>query len=72
MIDTRNLVDKYKNLPVETIKEELSSHAKPLSIAIENIQHDFNIGSIVRTANAFNVESVHIIGKKHWNRRGAM
>jgi len=72
MIDTRNLVEKYKNLPVETIKEDLSSHAKPLSIAIENIQHDFNIGSIVRTANAFNVESVHIIGKKHWNRRGAM
>ena len=72
MIDTRNLVDKYKNLAVEKIKQDLASHSMPLSIAIENIQHDFNIGSIVRSANAFNVESVHIIGKKHWNRRGAM
>jgi len=72
MIDTRNLVDKYKNLEVEKIKQDLASCSMPLSIAIENIQHDFNIGSIVRSANAFNVESVHIIGKKHWNRRGAM
>jgi len=72
MKDTRNLIDKYKNLPVEDIKNDLALHSLPLAIAIENIQHDFNIGSIVRSANAFNISSVHIIGKKHWNRRGAM
>ena len=72
MIDTRNVLDKYKNMEVDAIKDDLASKSKPLSIAIENIEHDFNIGSIVRTANAFNVDSVHIIGKKHWNRRGAM
>jgi tRNA G18 (ribose-2'-O)-methylase SpoU len=70
--DTRNLVDKYKNLPVSDIKSKMKSQAFELHIAIENLQHDINIGSIVRSANAFNAGGVHIIGKKHWNRRGAM
>ena len=72
MIDTRNVIDKYKNMTVEDIRQNLQAKSMPVSIAIENIEHDFNIGSIVRSANAFNVSSVHIIGKKHWNRRGAM
>lgn len=70
--DTRNLIDELKGLEVETIKETLSNRAFELHIAIENLQHDFNIGSIVRTANAFNVGGVHIVGKRHWNKRGAM
>jgi tRNA G18 (ribose-2'-O)-methylase SpoU len=71
-VDTRNVEDQYRNWTVESIKYEMNSRAFPLHIAIENIQHDFNIGSIVRSANAFNVAGVHIIGKRHWNRRGAM
>ena len=70
--DTRNVIDEYRNWTVGAIKQDLSEKAFPLHIAIENIQHDFNIGSIVRSANAFNVAGVHIIGKRHWNRRGAM
>lgn len=70
--DSRNLVDKYKGQSVEDIAKDMKSRAFPLHIAIENLQHDFNIGSIVRSANAFNVAGVHIIGKRHWNRRGAM
>ncbi|GAC1391403.1 MAG: TrmH family RNA methyltransferase [Candidatus Saccharimonadales bacterium] len=70
--DTRNVVDKYRNWKIASIQHDLATSAFPLHIAIENYQHDFNIGSIVRSANAFNVSSVHIIGKKHWNRRGAM
>lgn len=70
--DTRNLVDAYKGMPTEDVKRQLSSTAFPLHIAIENLQHDINIGSIVRSANAFNVSSVHIVGKRHWNKRGAM
>ena len=46
MIDTRNVLDKYKNMEVDAIKDDLASKSKPLSIAIENIEHDFNIGSI--------------------------
>ena len=72
MEDARNLIDKYKGLTNEQIFAALSTHRTPLEIAIENVEHDFNIGSIVRTANSFNVNKVHIIGKKKYNRRGAM
>ena len=72
MEDTRNLIDRYKGLANEQIFATLSQTRTPLEIAIENVEHDFNIGSIVRTANSFNVKKVHIIGKKKYNRRGAM
>lgn len=72
MEDTRNLIDEYKGLPNEQIFDALSEKRTNLEIAIENVEHDFNIGSIVRTANSFNVSKVHIIGKKKYNRRGAM
>ncbi len=72
MEDTRNLIDEYKGLSNEQVFNELEKSRTPLEIAIENIEHDFNIGSIVRTANSFNVKKVHIIGKKKYNRRGAM
>lgn len=70
--DYRNVEDKYRYWTVEAIKQDMAKNAFDLEIAIENYQHDFNIGTIVRNANAFNVRAVHIIGKKHWNRRGAM
>ncbi len=72
MEDTRNLIDEYKGLKNEQVFDELEKKRLPLEIAIENVEHDFNIGSIVRTANSFNVQKVHIIGKKKYNRRGAM
>ncbi|MBR3253123.1 RNA methyltransferase [Candidatus Saccharibacteria bacterium] len=72
MEDTRNLIDEYKGLTNEQVFSELSKKRLPLEIAIENVEHDFNIGSIVRTANSFNMTKVHIIGKKKYNRRGAM
>lgn len=70
--DTRNLIDKYKGLSNEEIVADLDKTRIPLEIAIENLAHDFNIGTIVRNANAFNVARVHIIGKRKYNRRGAM
>ena len=72
MEDSRNLIDKFKGLENEQVKARLDQSRTPLEIAIENVEHDFNIGSIVRTANSFNVAKVHIIGKKKYNRRGAM
>lgn len=70
--DSRNVEDKYRYWTVEAIKADLNTKRVDLHIAIENWQHDLNIGTIVRNANAFNIEAVHIIGKRHWNRRGAM
>jgi tRNA G18 (ribose-2'-O)-methylase SpoU len=70
--DRRNVLDKYRYWKVAAIVAELDTKRHKLQIAIENWQHDLNIGSIVRTANAFNVSAVHIIGKRDWNRRGAM
>lgn len=72
MEDRRNLIDEYKGMSNEQIFSTLAGKRTPLEIAIENVEHDFNIGSIVRTANSFNVSKVHIIGKKKYNRRGAM
>lgn len=70
--DRRNVEDKYRYWSVEAIKADLDAKRVDLHVAIENWQHDINIGTIVRNANAFNVAAVHIIGKRHWNRRGAM
>ena len=72
MEDSRNLIDEYKGKSNEQVFDALDKKRTPLEIAIENVEHDFNIGSIVRTANSFNVKKVHIIGKKKYNRRGAM
>jgi tRNA G18 (ribose-2'-O)-methylase SpoU len=70
--DRRNVLDGYRYWTVEAIKSDLDTKRHPVHVAIENWQHDSNIGTIVRSANAFNVAGVHIIGKRHWNRRGAM
>ncbi len=70
--DRRNVVDKYRNWPVDAIRGDLDQTRVELEIAIENLQRDFNMGTIVRTANAFNVQKVHIIGSRQWNKRGAM
>lgn len=70
--DRRNVEDKYRYWTVDAIKADLDTKRVDLHVAIENWQHDINIGTIVRNANAFNVAAVHIIGKRHWNRRGAM
>lgn len=70
--DRRNVVDRYRYWRHEAIIADLDRTRFPLHIAIENWEHDFNIGSIVRTANAFNVAAFHIVGRRRWNRRGAM
>lgn len=70
--DTRNLMDEYKGLPNEEVLFRLDQKRTSLEVAIENLSHDFNIGTIVRNANAFNVSKVHILGKRKYNRRGAM
>ena len=71
-MDTRNLVDKYKGMANEDIVADLDKSRVPVEVAIENLGHDFNIGTVVRNANAFNLARVHIIGKRKYNRRGAM
>ena len=70
--DRRNVVDKYRYWSMEAIIADLDTRRHDFHVAIENWQHDLNIGTVVRTANAFLAKEVHIIGKKRWNRRGAM
>ena len=70
--DRRNVEDRFRYWKLSEIVAELDRHRHPLHVAIQNWEHDFNIGSMVRTANAFNVAGVHIIGRRRWNRRGAM
>jgi len=72
MQDSRNVVDKYKGIPIETIVSDLDAHGIELEIAVENLSRDFNMGTIIRSANAFGVRHVHVIGSRQWNKRGAM
>ncbi|MGB5112483.1 MAG: RNA methyltransferase [Mycobacterium sp.] len=70
--DTRNVVDAYRYWTREAIIADIDRRRHPLHIAIENFGNDANIGAVVRTANAFAVDTVHIVGRRRWNRRGAM
>jgi len=70
--DRRNVEDRYRYWRHDAIVADLDTRRHPLHVAVENWGHDFNIGSVIRTANAFNVAAFHIVGRRRWNRRGAM
>jgi tRNA G18 (ribose-2'-O)-methylase SpoU len=70
--DRRNVIDRFRYWSMDAIVADLDTRRHPFHVAIENWQHDMNIGSIVRSANAFLAAEVHIVGKRRWNRRGAM
>ncbi|GAB2978319.1 RNA methyltransferase [Amycolatopsis acidiphila] len=70
--DRRNVVDAYRYWRREAIVADVDRRRHPFHVAIENFQHDHNIGTVVRTANAFAAAAVHIVGRRRWNRRGAM
>jgi tRNA G18 (ribose-2'-O)-methylase SpoU len=70
--DRRNVVDRYRYWTVEAIVADLDTRRHPFAVAIENWRHDLNIGTVVRTANAFLAREVIIVGRRRWNRRGAM
>ncbi|QWW19315.1 TrmH family RNA methyltransferase [Schaalia sp. 19OD2882] len=70
--DRRNVEDRYRYWTMDAIRADIARRALPFEVAVENLGHDFNIGSIVRTANALGAGRVHIVGRRRWNRRGAM
>jgi tRNA G18 (ribose-2'-O)-methylase SpoU len=70
--DRRNVVDRYRYWRVEAIAADLDRRRHPFHVAVENWTHDLNIGTVVRNANAFLAQAVHIVGRRRWNRRGAM
>lgn len=70
--DRRNVVDRYRYWRLEAIVADLDTRRHDFHVAIENWQHDLNIGTVVRNANAFLAAEVHIVGRRRWNRRGAM
>lgn len=70
--DQRNVVDAYRYWRREAVVADIDARRHPLHVAIENFHSDANIGTVVRTANAFAVHTVHIVGRRRWNRRGAM
>ncbi len=70
--DRRNVADRYRYWRMDAIRADLAATARPFHVAIENWRHDMNIGTVVRCANAFGARAVHVVGRRHWNRRGAM
>lgn len=72
MTDSRNVTDEFKGKDHDDIVMSLDERGVNLEIAIENLERDFNMGTIVRSANAFGVRTVHVVGRRQWNKRGAM
>ncbi len=70
--DTRNVVDEFKGMAIEDIATALDARGVKLEIAIENLERDFNMGTIVRSANALGIRTIHVVGRRQWNKRGAM
>ncbi len=70
--DRRNVLDRYRYWSLEAVRADLAARAHPVHVAAENLGHDLNLGSLVRTANAMGVAGVHVVGRRRWNRRGAM
>jgi tRNA G18 (ribose-2'-O)-methylase SpoU len=70
--DRRNVADRYRYWTLDAVRADLAGRRHGFHVAVENWTHDFNIGSVVRTANAFNAAAVHVVGRRRWNRRGAM
>ena len=70
--DRRNVTDRYRYWTNQAIVDDLDTRRHPFHVAVENWQHDMNIGTVVRNANAFMATGVHIVGRRRWNRRGAM
>ncbi|MGB7818171.1 MAG: TrmH family RNA methyltransferase [Ornithinibacter sp.] len=70
--DRRNVADRFRYWHTEAVVADLDTRRHPFHVAVENWGHDFNIGSVIRTANAFNAAAFHIVGRRRWNRRGAM
>ncbi|HWB77246.1 MAG TPA: TrmH family RNA methyltransferase [Nannocystaceae bacterium] len=70
--DRRNVIDRFRYWTTDAIVAELDAHRHPFHVAVENWTRDANIGAIVRSANAFAAAAVHVVGRRKWNRRGAM
>lgn len=70
--DSRNVIDEFKGMSEADIKRQLDERGVKTEIAIENTLRDYNMGSIVRSANAFGIRRIHIVGRRQWNKRGAM
>src|SRR5262245_59244602 len=70
--DRRNVVDRYRCWRHEAIVADLDLRRHDFHVAIENWQHNLNIGTVVRNANAFLAAEVHVVGRRRCNRRGGM
>ncbi len=63
-----NVIDAYKGLSVETIKQQNIEKSFPYAVLLNNFSGDFNISSAMRNANAFGAREVFYIGNRKYNR----
>lgn len=68
----RNVTDFYKEWDEEAIRSDLAQKAAPAVAICMNLTHDFNKGSVLRALNAFNLQELWLVGRGHWDRRGAV
>lgn len=72
MEDTRNVTDYYKYWTTEAIKADLRTKCHNFSALVVNTIGDFNLGSVIRNANAFTAREVIVYGRKKFDKRGAV
>lgn len=71
-LDKRNIVDKYKYWNHDAIIADLDLSRNNFSVLCTNIIGDFNIGTVIRNANAFLASEVIIYGSRRYDRRGTV
>jgi tRNA G18 (ribose-2'-O)-methylase SpoU len=69
-LDTRNVQDRFKHWTTDLIKETVKKESLPFSVLMQQLESDFNIGSVFRSANGFGASEVYYYGKKRYDRRG--
>lgn len=72
MLDKRNVLDKFKGWTEDLIRDEISKEVFPYAVLMENLIGDFNIGTVIRSANALGASKVYYTGNRKWDRRGAV
>jgi len=67
-----NVDDRFTGWSVDLIKRDIKSTSHPFSVLMENFVGDFNIGSVLRSANGLNAKEMFYYGNRHWDRRGSV
>ena len=68
----RNVIDEFKSLPDEDIRQRLQETCNGFAVLMTHIEGDFNIGTVMRSANFFGAKEFFYWGRKRFDRRSTV